>query len=363
VNPHTGKRRIDEAFPQEIREGANEQEMLIKLRNGSTWQIVGSDRYDSLVGAGVAGVVFSEWALANPSSWGYIRPMVEESNGWAAFITTPRGMNHAHAMYEMARDNPRWFAEISSVDDTGALTKEQLEEAKKELIALYGLSFGQAMYEQEYLCSFQAAIIGAYYARELEQADREGRFVENLYDPTMEVHTAWDIGLNDQTVITFWQQKAFDIRIVDCYAANGFGLDHYAKILDQRGYKYGRHVWPHDGGNGDWSAVGGRSRVETAREMGLDVEVLPKGGVEDGINAVRRIMPKVWIDRIKCKDLISALQSYRKQWDDKKKCFLDRPLHDWTSDYADSFRYLASAVEEPTADAAYTPKRSFKWVV
>ena len=107
VNPHTGARRIDEAFPEELRESTNDQEMFIRFKNGGTWQVVGSDRYDTLVGASAAGVVFSEWALANPAAWGYIRPMVEENKGWALFITTPRGKNHAKDMLDLAERDPK----------------------------------------------------------------------------------------------------------------------------------------------------------------------------------------------------------------------------------------------------------------
>src|SRR6056297_17069 len=150
VNPHTGKRRIEEAFPREIRKTTNEQEMFIELVNGSTWQLIGSDRYDATVGSSPAGIVYSEWALANPSAWGYHRPMVQENNGWAAFITTPRGNNHAKAMYDLALRNDDWFAEVSTALDTGALNEGQLEEALEEYQAIYGLDFGRAMFEQEY---------------------------------------------------------------------------------------------------------------------------------------------------------------------------------------------------------------------
>ncbi|MEL7226002.1 MAG: hypothetical protein AAGL17_14415, partial [Cyanobacteria bacterium J06576_12] len=125
VNPHTGKRRILETFPPEILDGKpNDQEMRLRFVNGSTWQLIGSDRYDATVGSSPAGIVYSEWALANPSAWGYHRPMVEENNGWAAFITTPRGNNHCKAMFDMAMQSDNWFAELSTVDDTGALTPE-----------------------------------------------------------------------------------------------------------------------------------------------------------------------------------------------------------------------------------------------
>jgi phage terminase large subunit len=335
---------------------AHESELRVDFPNDGQVRLYGADNPDTLRGVYLDGVILDEAADMSPRMFTeVIRPALSDRGGWCVWIGTPKGQNDFFDLYERSRDEDDWFSLMLRASETGIIDPKELIDARK--------SMTRDQYDQEYECSFQAAIVGAYYGREMDEAEKAGRIVENLYDPTMEVHTAWDIGLNDQTVITFWQQKAFDIRIVDCYAANGFGLDHYAKILDQRGYKYGRHVWPHDGGNGDWSAVGGRSRVETARELGLDVEVLPKGGIEDGINAVRRIMPKVWFDRKTCAELLKALRQYRKQWDDVRKCFYERPLHDWTSDYADSFRYLASAVEEPTADAAYTPKRSFKWVV
>ena len=175
INAQTGKRRIDEAFPPEICESRNDQEMFIRLKCGSTWQIIGSDRFDTTVGAGVAGIAYSEWALANPSAWAYHRPMLEENDGWAAFITTPRGRNHAFSMYNMAKDNPRWFAEVSNIHDTGALSPEQIEESLKEYAALYGEDLGRSQFEQEYLCSFNAAILGAFYAREMLAVRSDGR--------------------------------------------------------------------------------------------------------------------------------------------------------------------------------------------
>jgi phage terminase large subunit len=223
VNPHTGKRRIDEAFPPELRESKDEQQMFIRFKNGSTWQVIGSDRYNSLVGAGVAGVTFSEWALANPSAWGFIRPMIEENNGWAAFITTPRGRNHAKAMYDLAVASPgRWFAEISTVANTHALTQEQLDETLREYCALYGEDVGRAQFEQEYNCSFNAAILGAFYAKEMVAVRNSGRIRE--FEPIdAPVHKAWDIGVKDDTSIWWFQVIDGVPHILDCYTNNGAG--------------------------------------------------------------------------------------------------------------------------------------------
>src|SRR3546814_320472 len=154
VNAHTGKRRIDEAFPPETRKRTLNDEMFIELNNGSTWQCIGSDRYNATVGAGPVFISYSEWALCNPSAWAYHRPMLEENGGGAAFITTPRGKNHAHSMHQRYKklmgEGSRYFAEISNIHDTKALTSEQLAEALEEYIGLYGADMGQAVYEQEY---------------------------------------------------------------------------------------------------------------------------------------------------------------------------------------------------------------------
>jgi phage terminase large subunit len=344
VNPHTGMRRIDEAFPEALRASKDEQQMFIRFKNGSTWQVVGSDRYNSLVGAGVAGVVFSEWALCNPSSWGYIRPMMEENDGWACFITTPRGRNHAKAMYDMARDNPRWFAELSSIHETGALTAQQLEDSLAEYIAIYGDEMGRAQFEQEYECSFNAAILGAFYAREMAAVRREGRIDANLEPlPGRPVHRAWDIGVKDDTSIWWFQVVGTQIFILDCYSASGVGLDHYASVLEERrkehGWLDGIDFVPHDAKVKEWGS--GKTRVETMREYGLKPQLCVSATKMDGINAARQALARCVFHQ-RCEDEgISALEQYRREWDDDKKAFKASEVHDWSSHLADAFRYLA----------------------
>lgn len=348
INAHTGKRRIDEAFPPEIRESKDEQQMLIKLKCGSTWQIIGSDRYDATVGSGVAGIAYSEWALANPSAWAYHRPMVEENNGWAAFITTPRGRNHAYAMLNMAKANPRWFAEVSTVHDTGALSPEQIEESLKEYIALYGEDIGRAQFEQEYECSFNAAILGAFYAREMVAVRKEGRIAEIEHDETRPVHTAWDLGVRDDTSIWWFQVVGAQVFILDCYSASGAGLDHYAEVVEQRaqerGWKCGIDFVPHDAKVKELGT--GRTRVETMRMLGLNPSLVHMATKMDGINAARQTLARC-VFHPRCEEVgISALEQYRREWDDEKKTFKANEVHDWTSHLADAFRYLAMAWKE-----------------
>lgn len=344
VDPITGVRRIDMAFPQELRANTNDQEMFIRFKNGSTWQCVGSDRYNSLVGAGVAGVTFSEFALANPSSWAYIRPMVEANNGFAAFISTPRGRNHFKDLIDMAAKNKTWFAERLDVNMTGALTQDQIDESLLEYIALYGEDIGRAQFEQEYLVSFNAAILGAFYAREMSAVRAEERITPEIEPiPGKPIHRAWDIGVKDDTSIWWFQVVGTQVFILDCYTQSGVGVDHYAEVIhkidDERGWISGIDFVPHDAKIKEWGT--GRTRVETMRELGLNPQLVPMASKMDGINAVRVTLPRC-VFHTRCEaEGIAALEQYRREWDDDKKSFKASEVHDWSSHLSDAFRYLA----------------------
>ncbi len=345
VNPVTGVRRIDEAFPPILRESKDEQAMFIRLKNGSTWQLIGSDRYNQLVGAGVAGVVFSEWALANPSAWGYIRPMIEENNGWAVFITTPRGRNHAYSMYQMAKNNPRWFAELSTIEDTKALDAAALAEARAEYIALYGEDMGQAHFEQEYYCSFNAAILGAFYAREMATVRSSGRIRNFEPTPGIPIHRAWDIGVRDDTSIWWFQVIGNTVYVIDCYTNHGAGVEHYAAIIRERPWKpWGDDYVPQDAKVMEWGSD--RTRIESMIGHGLSPRVVRKHDKLDGINAARITLSKA-VFHPRCEDHgIAALEQYRREWNDERKQFNANELRDWTTHLADAFRYLAMAWQE-----------------
>ena len=341
VDPHTGKRRIDQAFPQELREATNDQEMFIRFVNGSTWQLVGSDRYDSLVGAGVAGVTFSEFALANPSAWGYIRPMLEENNGWAAFITTPRGNNHAKSMFDLAKTDPRWFAEVLSVNETGALDAKQLDEALAEYQALYGIDFGRAMFEQEYLCSFSGAMVGAYWGAEVNKAEREGRITEIEIDPEHPVHTAWDLGKAVNNPIWCFQVIAGRPVIVDFYQPESDDLADWVKWLDDKGYN-GTDFVPHDIIATEWGSK--RTRLETLQGMGRRPKRLPMVSVADGLQAGRvTINAATFADTPRVQAGLDGLRNYRRDWDDERKTFRETPVKDWAEHIGSAFRYLSLA--------------------
>ena len=344
VNPHTGKRRIDEAFPHELRENVNDNEMFIRFKNGSTWQVIGSDRYNATMGAGVMGITYSEWALANPSAWAYHRPIIEENGGWALFITTPRGRNHAYDMMKHASQTPGWFFQTLTARDTGTLTDEQLAESLAEYKTLYGEDVGNAQFRQEYFCDWNSAILGAFYAAEMAAVRAEGRIGPIVAQEGVPVHRAWDLGVSDDTSIWWFQRVGAQLFILDHYANSNTGVDHYAEVIEERrtkyGWKDGDDLVPPDAKVREWGNRG-RTRISSMIECGLHPLLVPDAKLMDGIQAVRRTLP-LCVFHPRCEATgIAALEQYRRSWDDERKCFNPIAEHDWTSHPADSFRYLS----------------------
>lgn len=359
VNGKTGKRRIDEAFPPEIRARINDNDMFIETVWGSTWQLLGSDRYDATVGSGPVGIAYSEWALCNPSAWAYHRPMIEESDGVAAFITTPRGDNHAKKMLDHAKAHPdTWYAEVSSVADTQALTAAQLAEGLAEYQALYGIETGRAIFEQEYYCSFSAAIIGAYWGAELSAAERLGRFKVVEIDPNHPVHTAWDLGKATNNPIWCFQVIGGRLKIVDFYIPESDDLEDWIAWLDERGY-HGDDYVPDDVMDFIWGAK--HTRWDLLKQKKRKPKLVKRIAVADGIHAGR--------EAIKVADFhagddergdrvahgVSGLQNYRREWSDERKTFLEHPYKDWAEHIGSSWRYLGLAWRDAVAMAPKAP--------
>lgn len=352
VNPKTGIRRIDEAFPHAIRKRTDNQTMSIELVNGSMWHVVGSDNYNSLVGSPPYGVIFSEWALADPAAWAYIRPILDENGGWAMWIYTSRGRNHGWSTYQHALHADDWYAELLRADETGIFSDHQLAEARDEYVSLYGDGPGVALFEQEYFCSFDSAVLGAYYSKLLSDADSEGRIGHVPHDDSLQTEVWWDLGVGDATAMWFVQRAGQEIRVIDYYEATGEGLPYYAKLLDQKPYVYSRQVMPHDVRVREMGS--GKSRLEVARSLGLTVEIAPRQSLEDGIQAVRSMLPRCWFDYEKCKRGLDALREYRAKYDESRRIFSSRPEHNWASHAADAFRYGA-VTKEPADYSDYEP--------
>ena len=342
VNEFTGVRRIDGAYPAEIRSDMRNQDMFIRFINGSTLTFVGSDNYDSLVGSPPIGIVFSEFSLANPNAWGYLRPILANNGGWAIFNGTPRGRNHLYTLFNHAKLSPDWFAELLTVEDTELLPKEKLAVELEEYIATYGQEEGYAKYRQEYYCSFEGNMSGSYYGPLLDQADTDGRITNVSYDPALPVITAWDLGMGDASGIWFLQKVNNEVRAIDYYEASGEGLAYYAKILKERPYVYDTHIMPHDIKVRELGT--GKSRYEVAASLGIKPITVAKAlPVDDGIHAVRSLLPRMWFDERKCAHGLELLRAYRKEYDEKRKEYKNKPYHDYTSHCADALRMFAIA--------------------
>lgn len=355
VNPRTGRRRIDEAFPLELRKVTRENEMFIRFKCGSTWQVVGSDNFDSLVGTPPVGIVFSEWALSNPRAWSYLRPILAENKGWALFITTPRGRNHAATMYESAQGDPAWFCEKRTADDTPVFDKDTLARERAEYIREMGEHEGEALFRQEYYCDFTAPIIGSYYGQLIDRLDTAGQLCRVDYDPIAPVDTAWDIGRSDACVVWFFQRIANEIRIIDYLAKHGSKASEMCQLIKAKtsrigdAYAFGTHWLPWDAIPATFAAEGKSILEQVASHLGRsNVKIAPNLDKQDGRNAVRTILPKCWFDRERCADGIDALRHYRRAWDEKRRAFAVDHYHDWASDPADAFRMLAVSYTKET---------------
>lgn len=373
INGHTGKKRIDEAFPEAIRKRTNDQEMFIEFKNGSTWQVLGSDNYNSMVGSPPVGLVYSEWALANPAARAYLRPIISENRGWEMFITTPRGKNHAYRTLNAARKESDAFAQILTARDTGIFNVEQLEQLKNAYIADFGEDQGLSLFEQEYLCSFDAAVFGAFYAAEFRKIDQEGRICRVPHDPMFPVFTAWDLGRTDDTSIWWFQIIAGEIRIIDFHTSSGKKPSFYAgqicghevdldlvgddikvgmgEAIDgfehRLAYRYERHYLPHDARAKTLAAAGKSIVQQLGAALGVGkMAIVPDIGVLDGIQAARMLFPRVYFDADKAIEGVEALRSYQREWDEDNKIFRQKPLHNWSSNPADAFRMMAVAYQE-----------------
>jgi len=344
VNPRTGKRRIDEAFPKEIRTSTRETDMYIGLKGCSSWQLVGSDNYNALVGSPPVGIVYSEFALSNPQSWAYLSPILEENNGWAIFITTSRGNNHAKKMIDFARVEPGWYGKIHTANDTKVFSQEKLATIQREMHSTFGEEMGEALYQQEYQCSFEGAVMGSYFSKQMALARREGRITNVPYQQILEVDTYWDLGVDDSMSIWFIQHVGKTHNVIDYEEGTGYGLEHYAKILKAKPYAYGNHYMPHDSEAREMTnSEIAKSRKEVAEGLGIKpIIVVPRAKSMDviiqfQIPAVRNILSQCWFDEKKCMAGISALESYRAKYDEEKKKLDNHPLHDWSSHGSSAF--------------------------
>ena len=310
----------------------HESELRVDYSNGGRVRLYGADNPERLRGLYLDGVVLDEYAQMSPRLWAeVVRPILADRQGWAIFIGTPMGRNAFCQLYEQAQTDPSWFTFCLKASATGILPLDELAAARR--------SMTDDQYDQEFECSFQAAVQGAYYGDIINRLEQQGALCGLSYHPDQPVHTAWDLGLNDSTAIWLYQQCGGGLAMIDYLEASGTGLDYYVSQLAAKPYRYGEHLLPHDAAVRELGT--GRSRIETLQHMGVKGRIVAKLSLQDGINAVRLLLPQCRFDRTRCARGIEALRQYRRDWDDKGQTFRVNPLHDWASHAADAFRYLA----------------------
>ncbi|HLH96383.1 MAG TPA: hypothetical protein VKW08_14810 [Xanthobacteraceae bacterium] len=316
---------------------AHETELRADYANGGQVRLYGADNPDALRGIYLDGVVLDEYADMDPRVWSeVIRPALSDRRGWAVFIGTPRGRNAFFDLWRRASAENGWFALMLKASETGLIAAAELALARREL--------SEAQYAQEFECSFDAAVIGAYYGALMREAERTGRIAGVPYDPAAPVWTAWDLGIRDATAIWFAQVVGREVRLIDYYEASGVDLGHYVRELAAKPYAYAGHIVPHDAQAKELGT--GKSRLEVLAALGLKgITLAPSHRIEDGISAVRLMLPRCWFEAEKCARGIDALSLYRAERDEKHAVLRPHPVHDWTSHPADAFRYLAMALD------------------
>jgi phage terminase large subunit len=343
-----------------------ESDLTVNLPGDRRITLYGADHPDSLRGTYFDGVVFDEYGMQPGTIFSeVVRPALADRNGWAVFMGTPCGRNAFFHMAERAKENAdgHWAYQQHKASETGILSADELNAARAVMTS--------DQYEQEFECSFSASVQGSIYTLELAAAKAESRIGTVQVDKILQVDTTWDLGIGDATAIIFSQgNRAGDLRIVDYYEASGEGLPHYAQVLQQKGYTYGRHWAPHDIQVRELGT--GRSRLEVAASLGIRFETVPRvhnsvsGEVEEGIHAARMLLSRCWFDVTRCKALLESLQHYRREYNTRLNEFRATPVHDWSSHGADAMRYLATWYKPakprfvPPAHAA--PASSGSWL-
>lgn len=328
-------------IPNELIRKKSESEMQIEFKCGSIWQLVGADNYDNLMSTNAVGIVFSEFSLCDPRAWDFFRPIIRENGGWAAFLYTPRGRNHAYKLHNMAKRNPNWFSQELTINETGVVSKEDIDAERAE-----GMS--EDMIQQEYFVSFESAVPGAYYANELRRAREQGRITKVSFQSGVPVDTWWDLGVDDSTSIWFTQDIGREIHVIGYFESRSEGLEYYARVLEEKikvwGGVYGRHVGPHDITVKELGT--GKTRMKTAADLGISFKVAQRPAhKEDGIQAVRNIFSLLWFDEKACERGLDGLASYHSEYSEEKGVLKPTPVHDWASHPADSLQTLAMAHE------------------
>lgn len=332
----------------------NESELRIDFANGGRLKLYGADNYNNMRGLYFDAVVLDEPADFPANAWTtVIRPALADRKGKATFIGTPKGKNEFWEIYDHARQADNWYCATHKASETTYVDDEELEEALKIM--------GQDRYDQEFECSFEAALVGAYYGPEMRELEESGRIKEVKYDRLLPVVVSFDLGMNDSTAMWFAQYVGDEVRLIDYYENSGVGLDHYAKVLQEKDYKYDQFVLPHDVQVRELGT--GKSRYEILQNLGVSpITIAPQLRIDDGIQTTRMTLPRCWIDAEKCKRGIEALKQYQRDFDERAKTWKGKPKHDWTSHACDALRYLFTGYRARNSWAKGAIKRNLKGI-
>jgi len=321
---------------------------------GRRIQLYGSDNPDSLRGQFFDGVIIDEVGDQNPKIWtDIVRPALTDRKGWCLFIGTPKGHNHFKELRDRAEKEEGWGLLEFKASETGVVDEVELKAAKNEM--------GEDKYRQEFECSFDAAVEGSYYGQILNELEDKKHMQEIPREELSRTFTAWDLGMGDSTSIWVAQLVGSEIRLIDYYENHGVGLDHYVKWIKDNDYLKAQHILPHDVRVRELGT--GKSRMEMLEEAGLEIKIAPRMGLDDGIQAVRRMLPRCWFNVPKVQIGLNCLRNYRRDYDEKRKIFYERPLHDWSSHGSDSFRYLAIGIDEGSSSWDKPINVAPKWIV
>lgn len=341
-------------YAKPITKEVSESDLIVTLVNGAQVRLFGADNPDAMRGLGFDGILLDEYGDFKPSVWGaVIRPALADKQGWAVFMGTPKGKNQFWDIYDKALSLPaEWFCLRLKASESGLLDASELRELRLQL--------SEDQYLQELETSFDAAILGAFYGKEMRDLEESGRIREVEYDPSLPTYTAWDIGYRDDLAIWWYQVIRREIHVIDYFAVSGMDPKEAAKIVNEKPYHYGRHFLPHDA-RAKTFASQGKSTIELLASFlgGLStMSIVPDIGTQDGIQAVRMMLPYCWFDAVRCKEGIEALKQYEREYDEDKKSFRLTPKHDWTSHPADAFRMAAVSWQEEQPQARVFPERA-----
>jgi len=321
---------------------------------GRRIQLFGSDNPETLRGQYFDGVILDEIGDQNPKIWtDIVRPALADRKGWCLFIGTPKGHNHFKELRDRAEKEEGWGLLEFKASETGVVDEVELKAAKNEM--------GQDKYLQEFECSFDASVEGSYYGTLLQEIEQKKHMQEIPREELSRTFTAWDLGMGDSTSIWVAQLVGTEVRLLDYYENHGVGLDHYVKWIKDNDYLKAEHILPHDVRVRELGT--GKSRLEMLEEAGLEVKIAPRMGLDDGIQAVRRLLPRCWFNVPKVQTGLNCLRNYRRDYDEKRKIFYERPLHDWSSHGSDSFRYLALGLDEGHSTWSKPINQTPKWIV